>query len=182
MASILCFFGIEAMMAQQYKVGVCDWMILKRQKIGAFNLARQLGCDGIEMDMGGLGQRELFDNKMRDDKEAQYFKQMADSFDIEIGAIAMSGFYAQDLTKRDNYMALVEDCFDTMDKMMVSTNHLMVDGVKVAFLPLGGCGNDWTINKAKRREIVKRLHNIGETAKVRGKRVAQREPVARPAV
>ncbi|MBO4891393.1 MAG: DUF3826 domain-containing protein [Prevotella sp.] len=170
MASILCFLGIEAMMAQQYKVGVCDWMILKRQKIGAFNLARQLGCDGIEMDMGGLGQRELFDNKMRDDKEAQYFKHTADSLDIEIGAIAMSGFYAQDLTKRDNYMALVEDCFDTMDK-------LMVGGVKVAFLPLGGCGNDWATNKAKRREVVKRLHNIGEAAKARGKRVGIDTPL-----
>ena len=169
-ASVLCLFGMETMMAQQYKVGVCDWMILKRQKIGAFNLARQLGCDGIEMDMGGLGQRELFDNKMRDDKEAQYFKHTADSLDIEIGAIAMSGFYAQDLTKRDNYMALVEDCFDTMDKMMVG-------GVKVAFLPLGGCGNDWTTNKAKRREIVKRLHDIGEAAKARGKRVGIDTPL-----
>ena len=177
MASILCFLGIEAMMAQQYKVGVCDWMILKRQKIGAFNLARQLGCDGIEMDMGGLGQRELFDNKMRDDKEAQYFKHTADSLDIEIGAIAMSGFYAQDLTKRDNYMTLVEDCFDTMDKMMVSTNHLTQGGVKVAFLPLGGCGNDWATNKAKRREVVKRLHNIGEAAKARGKRVGIDTPL-----
>ena len=138
-------------------------------------MARQLGCDGIEMDIGGLGQREQFDNKMRDDKEAQLFKGVADSLGIEIGAIAMSGFYAQDLTKRDNYLALVEDCFDTMDKMMVSTNHL--GGVKVAFLPLGGCGNDWATNKAKRREVVKRLHNIGEAAKARGKRIGIDTPL-----
>ena len=175
MVSVLCFLGTESLMAQQYKIGVCDWMILKRQKLGEFDLARQLGCDGIEMDMGGLGQREQFDNKMRDDKEAQLFKGVADSLGIEIGAIAMSGFYAQDLTKRDNYLALVEDCFDTMDKMMVSTNHL--GGVKVAFLPLGGCGNDWATNKAKRREIVKRLHNIGEAAKVRGKRIGIDTPL-----
>ena len=87
----------------------------------------------------------------------------------------MSGFYAQDLTKRDNYLALVEDCFDTMDKMMVSTNHL--GGVKVAFLPLGGCGNDWATDKAKRREVVKRLHYIGEAAKARGKRVGIDTPL-----
>ena len=167
-ASILGLSGIEALMAQQYKVGVCDWMILKRQKLGEFDLAKQIGSDGVEMDMGGLGERELFDNKMRDPKEAAHFKQVADSLGIEIGAIAMSGFYAQDLTKRDNYMTLVADCFDTMDKM---------GNAKVAFLPLGGCGNDWPTNKAKRSEIVKRLHHIGEAAKARGLRVGIDTPL-----
>lgn len=154
------FAGWNTLPAQNYQVGVCDWMILKRQKLGEFALAKQLGCDGIEMDMGGLGAREMFDNKMRDDKEAAHFKHIADSLGVKIGAIAMSGFYAQDLTKKDTYMALVTDCFDTMDKM----GH-----VKVAFLPLGGCGNDWDTDKAKRKEIVKRLHEIGELAKSRGK-------------
>ena len=167
-ASVLCLFGTEALMAQQYKVGVCDWMILKRQKLGEFDLAKQMGCDGIEMDMGGLGQREMFDNKMRDPKEAAHFKRVSDSLGIEVGAIAMSGFYAQDLTKRDNYMALVEDCFDTMDRM---------GGTKVAFLPLGGCGNDWATDKAKRAAIVKRLHDIGEAAKAHGKRVGIDTPL-----
>ena len=168
LASVLSLFGTEALMAQEYKVGVCDWMILKRQKLGEFDLARQLGSDGIEMDMGGLGKREMFDNKMRDAKEAVHFKSVADSLGIEIGAIAMSGFYAQDLTKRDNYMALVEDCFDTMSKM---------GDVKVAFLPLGGCGNDWPKDKAKRAIIVKRLRAIGEAAKARGKRVGIDTPL-----
>ena len=71
-------------MAQKYKVGVCDWMILKRQKLGEFELARQIGSDGVEMDMGGLGQREQFDNKMRDDHEAAHFKHVADSLGNEI--------------------------------------------------------------------------------------------------
>ena len=159
----------EMLMAQQrYQVGVCDWMILKRQKLGEFDLARQLGCDGVEMDMGGLGQREMFDNKMRVPEEAAHFKHVADSLGIEVGAVAMSGFYAQDLTKRDNYMALVEDCFDTMDKM---------GGAKTAFLPLGGCGNDWATDKTKRSIIVKRLHDIGEAAKARGKRVGIDTPL-----
>lgn len=52
--------------AQQYKVGACDWMMLKRQKLGEFQLAHDIGCDGVEMDMGGLGKRDSFDNKMRD--------------------------------------------------------------------------------------------------------------------
>lgn len=158
---LACGFScLDTLMAQErYQVGVCDWMVLKRQKLGEFQLAKELACDGVEMDMGGLGKREMFDNKMRDAKTAAFFKHTADSLNIRIGAIAMSGFYGQDLTQRDNYIALMEDCFETMKRM---------GDVKVAFLPLGGCGNDWTTNKTKRKEIVKRLHAIGEAAKTHG--------------
>ena len=152
----------------RYQVGVCDWMVLKRQKLGAFELAKQLGCDGIELDMGSLGQREAFDNKLRDDLEAAHFKRVADSLGVKVGAMAMSGFYAQDLSKKDTYLSLVGDCFDTMDKM---------GGVRVAFLPLGGCGNDWTTDKQKRAIIVQRLHEIGEAAKLRGKVVGIDTPL-----
>ena len=161
--------AMDAVMAQErYQVGVCDWMVLKRQKLGAFELAKLLGCDGLEMDMGSLGQRDTFENKLRIPNEAALFKKTADSLGIQVGAVAMSGFYAQDLTKKDTYLSLAEDCFDTMDKM---------GGVTVAFLPLGGCGNDWTTNKAKRTIIVKRLHEIGEAAKSRGKRVGIDTPL-----
>ena len=50
---------------QRYRIAVCDWMILKRQKIGAFQLAKELGSDGLELDMGSLGKRDSFDNKLR---------------------------------------------------------------------------------------------------------------------
>ena len=159
----------DALLAQErYQVGVCDWMVLKRQKLGEFELARQLGCDGVELDMGSLGQREAFENKLRDPAEAAIFKRTADSLGIKVGAVAMSGFYAQDLTKKDTYLELVADCFDTMDKM---------GGATVAFLPLGGCGNEWSTDKAKRAEVVRRLHAIGEAAKTRGKRVGIDTPL-----
>ncbi|MBP5339612.1 MAG: DUF3826 domain-containing protein [Prevotella sp.] len=156
--------------AQQprYQVGVCDWMILKRQKLGQFDLARQLDADGVELDMGGLGQRTAFDNKLREAAEADHFRRVADSLGVQVGAMAMSAFYGQDLTQRDNYMDLLADCFDTMDRM---------GSAPVAFLPLGGCGNDWTTDRAKRAEVVRRLHNIGEAAVARGKRVGIDTPL-----
>jgi len=154
--------------SQTYNVGICDWMVLKRQTLGAFDLAKQLGCDGIEMDMGSLGKNEMFQNKLRNDTEAKNFLETSEKTGIKVGAVAMSGFYAQNLGTRDNYIELVEDCFDTMDK---------VGGVNVAFLPLGGCGNDWSVNKEKRSIIVKRLHEIGERAKSRNKIVGLDTPL-----
>src|SRR6266568_2000329 len=50
--------------SQRYKVAVCDWMILKRQKLGAFQLTKDIGADGVEVDMGSLGQRDTFENQL----------------------------------------------------------------------------------------------------------------------
>ena len=46
---------------QRYQIGACDWMMLKRQTLGAFDLCHQFGCDGLEMDIGPLGKREAFE-------------------------------------------------------------------------------------------------------------------------
>lgn len=143
----------------RYNVGVCDWMVLKRQKLGEFKLAKELGCDGIEMDMGGLGKRNSFDNKMRNPEMVKTFKHHADSFGIRIGAIAMSGFYGQSFAKKESWRWLIQDCLNTMEKM----------GASVAFLPLGGCGNNWADSTELRQEIVWRLHEIGKMAESRGK-------------
>lgn len=150
----------ESVLAQErYQIGVCDWMVLKRQKLGEFKLAKELGCDGIEMDMGGLGRRSSFDNKMRDPDMARIFKHTADSFGIKVGAVAMSGFYGQSFAKKESWRWLIQDCINTMDAM----------GASVAFLPLGGCGNNWTDSLPLRRQIAWRLHEAGEMAKARGK-------------
>ncbi len=142
---------------QTYKVAVCDWMILKRQKIGEFQLASELGCDGIELDMGSLGNREMFDNKLRDPEFQKLFKEKSAEYNIEIASIAMSGFYAQSVVGRANFIDLVKDCLQTMKAMQV----------KVAFLPLGiNC--DLQKHPELRPELVKRLHEAGELAVAEG--------------
>lgn len=142
---------------QRYKVAVCDWMILKRQKIGSFQLAKELNCDGVEIDMGSLGKREMFDNKLREPHFQQLFKDKSQEFGIEISSLAMSGFYGQSLVARDNYIDLAKDCLLSMKAM----------NVKVAFLPLGvTC--DLNAHPELRPEIVKRLKVIGDMAAQEG--------------
>lgn len=141
---------------QRYKISVCDWMILKRQKIGEFQLAHEIGCDGIEVDMGGLGKRDTFDNKLRYPHFQKLFREKAQEFDVEISSIAMSGFYGQSFVERDNYVDLVQDCLNTMEAM----------GVKIAFLPLGVC--NLTKNPELRPELVKRMKVVGDMAACKG--------------
>ena len=154
-----------AVAAQSYRVAACDWMMLKRQKIGEFQLARDIGADGIEMDMGPLGQRPQFDNKLREDHFRQLFRHTADSLGILVPSMAMSGFFAQSLLLRDNYRELVADCLQSMDVM----------GARVAFLPLGGSGKEWQQRGTpERAELVRRLRDIGQMALQAGKVVGIR--------
>ena len=148
----------------QYQVAACDWMMLKRQKLGEFQLAKDIKADGVEVDMGPLGQRVLFDNKLRDPQFQQLFRHTADSLGIQVPSIAMSGFFAQSFLKRENYKDLVQDCLNTMDVM----------GARVAFLPLGGSGHEWKEPGEAHSEMVRRLHEVGEMARQAGKTIAIR--------
>lgn len=156
---LILFISMPVMAQSHYKVAVADWMMLKRQKLGEFGLAKQLGCDGVEMDMGGLGRRDSFDNKLRQPAFQHLFRRTSDSLGVQVAAVAMSGFYGQSFANKTSYRWLITDCLNTMDVM----------GAAVAFLPLGGCGNGWTDSTSLRKIIVTRLHEVGEMARVRGK-------------
>ena len=140
-----------------YRIAVCDWMILKRQKLGAFQLARDIGADGVEVDMGSLGQRPTFDSKLGDPEVRQQFLDKARELDLEICSLAMSGFYAQSFAERPGVERMVQDCIDTMAAM----------GVKVAFLPLGVQG-DLVKHPELRPLVVERLKLIAPRAEEAG--------------
>tara|TARA_R110002050_G_scaffold53118_2_gene120860 strand:- start:112064 stop:113989 length:1926 start_codon:yes stop_codon:yes gene_type:complete len=138
---------------ERYKVAVCDWMILKRQKLGSFERAKEIGADGIEMDMGGLGNRETFDSKFLngDTIEEKVFKDKASETGIGFSSIAMSGFYAQSFAKRPTVKRMVDDCIEVMKKF----------NVQVAYLPLGTQG-DLVKNPELRPAIIERLRWAGK--------------------
>jgi alpha-L-rhamnosidase len=111
----------------RYKVSVCDWMMLKRQKIGAIDLAKELGSDGLELDLGGLGQNISFQNTLKDKKTRNLFVSECNRLGIQFSSLALSAFYGQSFAKRENYEQLMDECIATMQDL----------GIKVAFLPMG---------------------------------------------
>jgi sugar phosphate isomerase/epimerase len=152
----------EAAAAQQtiekrYKVAVVDLMILKRQKLGAFQLTKDIGADGVEVDMGGLGQRETFDNQLAKDSIRQQFLDKAKELNLEIPSLAMTGFYAQSFPERPTAVKAVQDCINTMKQM----------NVKIAFLPLGIKG-DLVKYPELRPAVVERLKEVGKLAEAAG--------------
>lgn len=148
----------------QYQIAACDWMMLKRQKLGEFKLANEIGADGVEVDMGALGKRVLFDNQLRDSLQAKKFQDAAKEYKVKVPSMAMSGFFAQSFIARNNYRDLLKDCFQTM----------RVFGSRLVFLPLGGCGDGWKKEGSERDTLVARLRVAGEMAAKEGVVIAIR--------
>jgi len=142
---------------QPYKIAVIDLMILKRQKLSALPLAKEIGADGLEIDMGGLGNRETFDNKLADPEIRKQYLDRAKELQLEFCSLAMTGFYAQSFAKREGVEKMVNDCIVTMKQM----------NIKVAFLPLGVQG-DLIKNPELRPLIVDRLKLIAPLAEKAG--------------
>lgn len=142
---------------RRYNVAVIDLMILKRQKLSAFDLAKEIGADGLEVDMGGLGNRVTFESKLGDPVQRKAFLDKAKETGITICSLAMTGFYAQSFATRSTYQQMVGDCLEACQNM----------GVKVAFLPLGvTC--DLVKYPELRPAIVERLRIVGKMAKKAG--------------
>ena len=142
---------------QRYKVAVVDLMILKRQKLGAFQLTKEIGADGVEVDMGGLGNRPTFDNKLLIDSVREQFLAKAKELSLAIPSLAMTGYYAQSFCRRQEYVQSIEDCIKTAKLM----------NVKVAFLPLGvQC--DLVKNPELRDSVVARMKVAGRLAEKAG--------------
>ncbi|QDU90399.1 Xylose isomerase-like TIM barrel [Pirellulimonas nuda] len=150
--------GGDAVAAQgRYKIAVCDWMILKRQKLGAIALAQEIGADGVEVDMGSLGDRETFESALNDAETREAFLRESADRGVEICSLAMSGFYAQSFAERPTVPRMVGDCIVTMKAM----------GIGVAFLPLGVQG-DLVKRPELRPWIVKRLRALAPVAEQAG--------------
>lgn len=164
---ILCLFGglffSTTVLAQykvpekQYKIASIDLMMLKRQKLGAIQLANQVGVEGLEVDMGGLGKRETFDNKLIIDSIRKQYIEKTNEFNIEICSLGMTGYYAQSFCERESFIPSIADCINTMKLL----------NVKVGFLPLGiQC--DLVKRPELRDSVVRRLRVAGQMAQDAG--------------
>ena len=153
-----CAAGIKKACAQQrYNIAAVDLMMLKRQKLGAIQLASQVGVQGLELDMGGLGNRPTFDNQLLNDSIRLLFMQQAKTFNISFCSLSMSGYYAQSFCGRENFIQSIEDCIRTMKLM----------NVKVGFLPMGvQC--DLVKHPELMESVVSRLQQVGKMAEAAG--------------
>ncbi len=141
-----------------FQISVCDWMMLKRQTDGAISLAREIGCDGVEVDMNSLSKNPTFASRFKNNPaELQHYRSLAANTGVKVSSVAMSGFYAQSFATRESYIEPITDCIDVCKGL----------GVKVCFLPLG-VTSDLAKNPELRPQVVKRLKEVAPYAEKAG--------------
>jgi L-ribulose-5-phosphate 3-epimerase len=110
----------------RYKVAASDWMMLKRQTPGALARGKECGLDGVEVDMGPLGSRPAFENKLRDDDFRTKYLAQAKELGLALSSLAMSAFYGQPVADHPKAEQFCNDWIELMPRI----------GTKVGFLPV----------------------------------------------
>jgi sugar phosphate isomerase/epimerase len=148
----------RAAAAKRYRISASDWMLLKRQKPGALQLAHDCGLDGIEVDMGPLGTRPDFESKLPDEQFRTSYVESAGKLGLEISSLAMSAFYGQSFVKHPKAEAFALACIDLMPKL----------GTKTAFVPVMTRADmkkeDKEADAAVQQQVIELFKRIAPTA------------------
>jgi sugar phosphate isomerase/epimerase len=120
-------------------------------------LGKEIGLDGVEVDMGSLGDREDMKNALRSQEVRQQFLDASKKLNVEICSLALSAFYGHSYADHEKSDALTAEWIDIMQKM----------GVKVGFLPLLSKG-DVKENPENRRKTIERLRKAAPSAEKAG--------------
>src|SRR5687768_1966107 len=111
---------------RRYRIAASDWMMLKRQTPGALERASECALDGVEVDMGPLGKRPDFENKLREDEFRLAYLTQAKELGLALSSFAMSAFYGQPVADHPKAEHFCNDWIDLMPKI----------GTNVGFLPV----------------------------------------------
>ena len=77
--------SLSAVNNKRFNIGACDWSLGKRADIGAFDIAKQIGLDGIMVDLGSADK----DLPIRDATVQQAYLQASKQTGIKISSIAI---------------------------------------------------------------------------------------------
>src|SRR5204862_5029631 len=69
---------------RRYKIGACDWSLGKMDDPGAFELAREIGLDGVQVSLGTAAN----DMHLRQAEVQARFKQAAKLAGVEVASLA----------------------------------------------------------------------------------------------
>ena len=143
-ASLPVFFD-SGNARKAFKIGVCDWSIGKGSDIGAFSLAKEIGADGIMVDMGGeendlhIRKQSVQDDYLRESKKTG----------IAISSLALGVFNRVPFHEDPRTEEWITDSID-------AAAHLQTKVLLLAFFNASDLRND-DARKAKAINILKKV-------------------------
>lgn len=157
-AAALAFFApwaplLAAPEKRRFKIGACDWSIGKMASPKAFEVAKQIGLDGVQVSLGTAAD----DMKLRKPEVQQQFKDAAQAAGLEIASLAIGELNGIPYKSDPRTEAWVSDSVDVMQAL----------GVKVELLAFFAKG-DLVGDAAGQEEVIRRLKKVAPKAEKAG--------------
>jgi sugar phosphate isomerase/epimerase len=139
--------------SRRFKIGACDWSLGKMDDPGAFELAREIGLDGVQVSLGTVSN----DMHLRQTEVQAQFKQAARQAGMEVASLAIGELNNIPYKKDPRTIQWVSDCVDVCQAL----------GVHVVLLAFFG-NDDLRDDKAGIDEVVRRLKEVAPKAEKAG--------------
>ncbi len=138
---------------RRFKIGACDWSIGKMGDPGAFEVAKQIGLDGVQVSLGTLA-----DNmRLRQPEVQQQFKDAARKAGLQVASLAIGELNNIPYKSDPRTIEWVSDC----------PNVCRALGVRVVLLAFFS-KDDLRGDKAGVDEVVRRLKAVAPKAEKAG--------------
>lgn len=138
---------------RRFKIGACDWSIGKMGDPGAFEVAKQIGLDGVQVSLGTAGD----DMHLRKPELQQEYKAAAAKVGLEVASLAIGELNGIPYKSDPRTVQWVSDSIDVSKAL----------GVQVVLLAFFGNG-DLRDDPAGVSEVVRRLKAVAPKAEKAG--------------
>lgn len=138
---------------RQFKIGACDWSIGKASTPAAFEVAKEIGLDGVQVSLGSLANNM----HLRQAEVQRQYKDAVRQTGVEIASLAIGEMNSIPYKSDPRPIEWVSDSVDVMKAL----------GVKVALLAFFSKG-DLRDDKPGTDEVVKRLKAVAPKAEKAG--------------
>ena len=141
---------------RRIKIGACDWSLRKMCDPAAFELAKQIGLDGVQVSLGTLEN----DMRLRQPEVQRQYKEAAKNAGLEVASVAIGELNRIPYKRDPRTVAWVSDSIDVCRAL----------GVNVVLLAFFS-EDDLRGDKAGVDEVVRRLKEVAPKAEKAGVRL-----------
>jgi sugar phosphate isomerase/epimerase len=136
-----------------FKVGACDWSLDKRADLKCFDVAREIGLDGVQVSLG----LPADDMKLRQPQVQQQYKEAAKAAGVALGGLAIGALNGVPYKSEPQAETWVNDSVAVAQAL----------GVKVILLAFFGKG-DLAGDEPGQTEVIRRLKLVAPKAEKAG--------------
>jgi sugar phosphate isomerase/epimerase len=138
---------------RRFRLGACDWSIGKMGDPAAFDVARQIGLDGVQVSLGTAANQM----RLRQSAVQEQYKQAAQKAGLAVASLAIGELNNIPYKSDPRTIEWVSDSIDVCRAL----------GVRVVLLAFFG-NDDLRGDKAGVDEVVRRLKTVGPKAEKAG--------------